>query len=168
LTTNTASLHSHTRESQVDNSMSVSNDQIQECFSIFDKDNDNRISIEELGPVLRSLGKNPTNAELNAIKDELKAKDFDIGTLKIVYRKPIKGPTDQSKEMLDAFKALDKEGNGQIQETELRQLLLNLGDALTSAEVEEIMNEVPISPDGSINYDAFVDMIVTGYPTATA
>ena len=47
---------------------------MQECFAIFDKDNDQRISIDELGPVLRSLGKNPTNAELNQIKQELNAK----------------------------------------------------------------------------------------------
>jgi len=141
---------------------------MQECFTIFDKDNDNRLSIDDLGPVLRSLGKNPTNAELKAIKDELNVKDFDIALLKQVYRKPIKAPSEQAKDMLDAFKALDKEGNGTIQETELRQLLLNLGDALSTPEVEEIMSEVTVSADGTINYDGFVDMIVTGYPTISS
>lgn len=72
------------------------------------------------------------------------AKDFDLNTFKAVYRKPIKTPSEQQKEMLDAFKALDKEGNGTIQEAELRQLLLNLGDSLTSPEVEELMKEVCI------------------------
>ncbi len=70
--------------------------------------------------------------------------------------------------MLDAFKALDKEGNGQIQEAELRQLLLNLGDALTTPEVEELMKEVSVSVDGSINYESFVEMIVNGYPLASS
>nr|2BL0_B Chain B, MYOSIN REGULATORY LIGHT CHAIN [Physarum polycephalum] len=144
----------------------ASADQIQECFQIFDKDNDGKVSIEELGSALRSLGKNPTNAELNTIKGQLNAKEFDLATFKTVYRKPIKTPTEQSKEMLDAFRALDKEGNGTIQEAELRQLLLNLGDALTSSEVEELMKEVSVSGDGAINYESFVDMLVTGYPLA--
>jgi calmodulin len=70
--------------------------------------------------------------------------------------------------MLDAFRALDKEGNGTIQEAELRQLLLNLGDALSSPEVEELMKEVSVSADGAISYESFVDMLVTGYPLASA
>ena len=37
--------------------------------------------------------------------------------------------------MRDAFKALDKDSNGKISETELRQILGNLGDALTTQEV---------------------------------
>jgi len=148
--------------------MSATIEQISECFSIYDKDNDGKVSIEDLGSSLRSLGKNPTNAELKAIKDELGTKDFDLATLKAVYRKPIKTPQEQSKEMLDAFKALDKEGNGYIQEAELRQLLLNLGDSLTTPEVEELMKEVSVSSDGGISYDSFVDMIVNGYPLASS
>jgi len=148
--------------------MAASSDQIAECFAIFDKDNDGKVSAEDLGNALRSLGKNPTNAELKAIKDELGAKDFDLNTFKAVYRKPIKTPAEQQKEMLDAFKALDKEGNGTIQEAELRQLLLNLGDSLTTPEVEELMKEVTVSSDGGISYESFVDMIVNGYPLASS
>lgn len=36
-------------------------------FSFFDKDGDGAIVIKELGPVLRSLGYNPEEAEINAI-----------------------------------------------------------------------------------------------------
>jgi len=148
--------------------MAASADQINECFAIFDKDSDGKVSIDELGNALRSLGKNPTNLELKNITSELGSKDFDLQTFKAVYRKPIKTPQEQSKEMIDAFKALDKEGNGYIQEAELRQLLLNLGDALLSAEVEELMKEVSVSSDGGIAYESFVDMIVNGYPLASS
>lgn len=37
--------------------------------------------------------------------------------------------------MRAAFQALDKDNSGKIQETELRQILGNLGDALTTQEV---------------------------------
>jgi len=147
--------------------MAASPEQIGECFAIFDKDNDGKVSIEDLGSALRSLGKNPTNTELKSLRDEIGGKDFDLATFKAVYRKPIKTPQEQQKEMLDAFKALDKEGNGYIQEAELRQLLLNLGDALTTPEVEELMKEVSVSSDGGISYESFVDLIVNGYPVTS-
>ena len=38
--------------------------EFKEAFSLFDKDGDGTISINELGTVLRSLGQNPTEQEL--------------------------------------------------------------------------------------------------------
>ena len=40
---------------------------IKECFTLFDKDNDGKISCSELGLVIRSLGQNPTEAEVDDI-----------------------------------------------------------------------------------------------------
>lgn len=45
------------------------------------------------------------------------------------------GYVDQEREMRAAFTALDANNNGRILETELRQILGNLGDALNSQEV---------------------------------
>ncbi|KAK5583136.1 hypothetical protein RB653_004726 [Dictyostelium firmibasis] len=146
--------------------MSASADQIQECFSIFDKDNDGKVSVEEIGGCLRSLGKSPTMGDIEALKTEIGAKDFDINTLKSIYKNPkIKTPQDQQKEMLDAFKALDKEGHGTIQGAELRQLLTTLGDYLSTAEVDELFKEISVdSTTGAVSYASLVNTIVTGYP----
>ncbi|MEV6080182.1 EF-hand domain-containing protein [Streptomyces sp. NPDC052069] len=75
---------------------------------------------------------------------------------------------DRQKAALDAFKVTGEEGTGSISESELRQLLLNLGDALSPAEVEELMKEVTVNADGTVSYESFVDMLVTGYPLASA
>ncbi|KYQ93700.1 essential myosin light chain (ELC) [Tieghemostelium lacteum] len=145
----------------------ASADQITECFNIFDKDNDGKVAADEIGNVLRSLGKNPTNAEIEKLKTEIGSKDFDLNTLKNIYKQPIRTPTEQRKEMIDAFKALDKDGNGTIQEAELRQLLTTLGDYLTSAEVDELMKEVNVDSNGSVSFETFVDLIVNGYPLSS-
>lgn len=41
--------------------------EIKECFTLFDKDGDGKISCEELGTLIRSLGQTPTEAEVNEI-----------------------------------------------------------------------------------------------------
>ena len=41
-----------------------------EAFSLFDKDNDGTITTKELGTVMRSLGQNPTESELEDMINE--------------------------------------------------------------------------------------------------
>lgn len=48
--------------------------EFKEAFSLFDKNGDGNISSKELGIVMRSLGQNPTEAELQDMINEV---DFD-------------------------------------------------------------------------------------------
>ena len=48
--------------------------EFKEAFSLFDKNGDGSISSKELGVVMRSLGQNPTEAELHDMINEV---DFD-------------------------------------------------------------------------------------------
>ena len=48
--------------------------EFKEAFSLFDKNGDGNISSQELGIVMRSLGQNPTEAEL---KDMINEVDID-------------------------------------------------------------------------------------------
>ncbi len=47
--------------------MYILNAECKECFSLFDKDGDGKIVAQELGTVVRSLGLNPTEAEVQDI-----------------------------------------------------------------------------------------------------
>lgn len=84
--------------------------------------------------------------------------------------------------MRDAFRALDKDNNGRVQEVELRTILGTLGDSLTQQEVidthvfevlygliglrqvNSLLREIKVESDGSMDYNAFVDKLVNGYP----
>lgn len=52
---------------------SLSSPEFKEAFSLFDKDGDGTITTKELGTVMRSLGQNPTEAELQDMINEVDA-----------------------------------------------------------------------------------------------
>ncbi|KAK7268941.1 hypothetical protein RIF29_21651 [Crotalaria pallida] len=66
----------------------------------------------------------------------------------------------QEKEFKEAFKVFDKDQNGYISASELRDVMIKLGDIVTHKEVEEMINEADLDGDGQINYDEFVKFMM--------
>ena len=64
---------------------------------------------------------------------------------------------DQEEDLREAFKVFDKDGNGQISQSELKQVMLSLGENLTEDEIEEMVLEADIDGDGQVNYEGMVD-----------
>ncbi len=54
--------------------------EFKEAFSLFDKDGDGTITTKELGTVMRSLGQNPTEAELQDMINEVDADGMNENT----------------------------------------------------------------------------------------
>ncbi|KAG2499977.1 hypothetical protein HYH03_002262 [Edaphochlamys debaryana] len=135
-----------------------------EAFSLFDKDGNEKITTKELGIVMRSLGQNPTEKELQAMIREV---DTDgNGTVdfnefcKLMENRQLQ-TQDQEEMLREAFKMFDRDGNGQINASELRHVMTNLGEALTDEEVDAMIREADVDADGSVNYEEFVRMMTT-------
>ncbi|MBA0863258.1 hypothetical protein Goshw_018714 [Gossypium schwendimanii] len=136
--------------------------EFKEAFSLFDKDGDGCITTKELGTVMRSLGQNPTEAELQGMINEVDADqngtiDFPE-FLNLIARKM--KDTDSEEELKEAFKVFDKDQNGFISAAELRLVMTNLGEILTDEEVDEMIHEADTDGDGQVNYEEFVRMMV--------
>lgn len=58
--------------------------EFKEAFSLFDKDGDGTITTKELGTVMRSLGQNPTEAELQDMINEVDADGIYLKMLKLI------------------------------------------------------------------------------------
>lgn len=65
----------------------------------------------------------------------------------------------EEKEMLEAFKVFDKDGDGYIDTTELHDIMDTLGQKLSEEEINEMVKEADTDGDGKINYEEFVRLM---------
>ncbi|KAH0706190.1 hypothetical protein KY285_010474 [Solanum tuberosum] len=120
------------------------------------------ITTKELGTVMRSLGQNPTEAELQDMINEVDADGngtIDFPEFLNLMARKIKD-TDFEEELKEAFRVFDKDRNGFISAAELPHVMTNLGEKLTDEEVDEIIREADVDCDGQINYDEFVKVMM--------
>eukprot|EP00794_Sanderia_malayensis_P015459 gene15459-17042_t len=137
--------------------------EFKEAFSLFDKDGDGTITTKELGTVMRSLGQNPTEAELQDMINEVDADGngtIDFPEFLTMMARKMRD-SDTEEEIREAFRVFDKDGNGFISAAELRHVMTNLGEKLTDEEVDEMIREADIDGDGQVNYEEFVKMMTS-------
>lgn len=135
--------------------------ELKEAFALFDKDGDGRITANELENVMRSMGENPTSKELSKIIQDLDtdgsgAIEFnEFSNLMSRRYSEIK----EMKEITDAFKMFDRNGDGVISAGELRQVMTNMGQKLSDKDVDSMIKEADMDGDGQINYAEFIRMM---------
>jgi Ca2+-binding EF-hand superfamily protein len=62
-------------------------------------------------------------------------------------------------ELMEAFKAFDKDGNGYISATELKSMMRSLGDRVSDEDVQKIIAEVDVNGDGMVSYEEYLTMM---------
>eukprot|EP00339_Tiarina_fusa_P024257 CAMPEP_0117041144 /NCGR_PEP_ID=MMETSP0472-20121206/28763_1 /TAXON_ID=693140 ORGANISM="Tiarina fusus, Strain LIS" /NCGR_SAMPLE_ID=MMETSP0472 /ASSEMBLY_ACC=CAM_ASM_000603 /LENGTH=153 /DNA_ID=CAMNT_0004752097 /DNA_START=26 /DNA_END=484 /DNA_ORIENTATION=+ len=133
-----------------------------ECFALFDRDKDNKISISELGLIMRSLGRAPTELEVKEYAKQIDKGDgtFDINGLLDVMVRSYKSLQEEEDAILNAFKVFDKENTGKIDADELRHIFVTLGDALTQEEVNESLKLASVDSQNKIDYREFAKVLL--------
>ena len=134
----------------------------QDIFDQFDKDKDGKISGKELANAMISMGQNPTDDEINEMMREFDLNqdgliDFEEFMILMTKSSP---DTQTEDEVINAFRVFDKEGNGLIASSELKHIMMTIGDKMTEEEADEMVNEADIDEDGMINYEEFVRMMM--------
>lgn len=132
------------------------------AFKLFDDNNDDMIPLSELGTVMRALGQNPTEDEL----DEY-AKEFDPDGNGLIYYEGFQAlmirrlkKDDREEEMLEAFRAFDREGTGKVKCDDIREAFLALCRDLNEDEIEEMIKELDPESFGEIDYIASVKRMI--------
>ncbi|NXS52875.1 CALL4 protein, partial [Brachypteracias leptosomus] len=135
--------------------------EFKECFSLYDKKQKGKIKAQDLLAVMRCLGASPTPGEvqrhLHLHKIDRNA-ELDFSTfLNIMYRQ-MKQEEPES-EILRALAMIDRQKKGVITVSELRAKLTRLGEKLSEEEVDDLLKEAKVGPNGTIKYEDFVRTI---------
>jgi len=136
---------------------------LRDAFSLFDKDGDGTITINELGDVMKSLGLNPSQEELRRMMREVDTDrngTIDFNEFLTMMAAHSSAGSDGLDELRAAFNMFDKDGSGQISIQELKQVMHSLGERLTDRELEEMIHEADNNGDGEINFEEFCKVTV--------
>ncbi|KAF3808012.1 Calmodulin [Colletotrichum gloeosporioides] len=112
-----------------------------------------QITTKELGTVMRSLGQNPSESELQDMINEVDADNngtIDFPEFLTMMARKMKD-TDSEEEIREAFKVFDRDNNGFISAAELRHVMTSIGEKLTDDEVDEMIREADQDGDGRID-----------------
>jgi len=135
--------------------------QYKEAFSLFDKKRDGTIAIADLGTLMRAMGSNPTEAQIQDLKNEVDAQSSGRVTfpefLHCMTRKF--KPPHTADQIIASFKVLDHKNSGAIAASDLGKLLTNLGERLSAEEFAELLKVAGADSNGSVNYEAFVKKV---------
>jgi calmodulin len=103
--------------------------------------------------VMRSLGQNPSESELQDMINEVDADNngtIDFPEFLTMMARKMKD-TDSEEEIREAFKVFDRDNNGFISAAELRHVMTSIGEKLTDDEVDEMIREADQDGDGRID-----------------
>jgi Ca2+-binding EF-hand superfamily protein len=132
-------------------------EQLWSAFSVFDADGNGSISAQELGEVMRSLGQNPTPAQVRQLIQEVDTNrsgtiDFEEFKALMIGRQG-----DRISRLKLAFSVFDRDQTGHITKAELQQIMHQFD--LSDAELDEMIHEVDEDGDGVIGFEEFCRLV---------
>ncbi|XP_031416055.1 calcium-binding protein 2a isoform X1 [Clupea harengus] len=138
-------------------------EELKEAFTEFDKDKDGFISCKDLGECMRTMGYMPTEMELIELSQQICGGRVDFEDfVDLMGPKMLAETADMIgvKELRDAFREFDSNGDGQISLSELREAMKKLmGEQLNQREIDEILRDVDLNGDGLVDFEEFVRMM---------
>ncbi|XP_075403644.1 calcium-binding protein 4-like [Tenrec ecaudatus] len=143
-------------------------EELQAAFQEFDTDQDGYIGYRVLGACMRTLGYMPTEMELIQVSQHIKMRmggRVDFEEFVELMAPKLREETAHMlgvRELLVAFREFDRDRDGRITVAELRQAApALLGEPLEGPELDEMLRELDLNGDGTVDFDEFVRMLST-------
>ncbi|KAM3863848.1 calcium-binding protein 5b [Diretmus argenteus] len=141
-------------------------EELREAFVEFDKDKDGFISCKDLGNLMRTMGYMPTEMELIELSQNINMNlggrvDFE-DFVELMSPKLLAETAGMIglKELKDAFKEFDMDGDGSITSDELRHAVMKLlGEQTSKNEIDAVVREADNNGDGTVDFEEFVRMM---------
>ena len=131
-----------------------------EAFGLFDTNGTGTVNLRDIGTVMRSVGQNPTQAEIAEITRGVVTEQVDFAGFCNMLSAKFVTNSEAETEIRESFKIFDKNGSGLISAAELRHVMSNLGEPLSVEEVEELIGQVELDDQGLLNYEELIQQLM--------
>ena len=134
--------------------------ELKEAFNLFDKDGDGTISAKELVVVMRSIGIQPSEEDVQAMMNEIVPdNDGEIeypGFVELLAK--MLSETADKDELQEAFSNFDKGAKGYYTLEDLKMIVYEFGERMTDEEIEKMFQDHDTEKKGKISYEQFVSL----------
>ena len=133
-----------------------------EIFDSYDINKNGKIERKEMKIILKKLGKNGTQEEIDEIWRAMNKIESDSTIsfddfIEFINRFNLTKNSMSTDDIINAFEIFDRNHDGTISINEFKHILMDLGQKLSEDEVEEIFQDIDFNEDGKINYREFVE-----------
>jgi calmodulin len=131
------------------------------AFTLFDKDSDGKISSDELGLLMRGLGKNFSDKELKVITDKIEKNRGGIVELhEFLNLMADNTMKEDQTNLLKAFKYFDRDNMGTIDYQEFKHVLTTVSECLSPEETKALDSLVQVDSSGRFNYKDIIHLLL--------
>ncbi|CAG9569009.1 putative centrin [Leishmania major strain Friedlin] len=154
-------------------------EEIREAFDLFDTDGSGTIDVRELRVAMRALGFEPRKEELQQLINSVTGgSGYEATTTRLPSAGNVNASSDvitfsqfvqimkhkvsqrdSREEMLKAFVLFDTEGTGKISFQNLKRVAVELGENMTDAELQEMIDEADRDGDGEVSEEEFLRLM---------
>ena len=136
---------------------------LKEVFDVFDYDGSGQISIEELVNTIRALNLDSQAEQILGIVNAAGVTgDFDFGTFLDIFGFGSDSANEST--LQTVFEAFDTTGSGAFGPEEFEKVAASVGENLSSAEVDQMIEYADKDRDGVINFQEFCEVVTKVYP----
>lgn len=138
---------------------------MRKAFQMFDTTKCGFIDTVKISTILNTLGQQFDEGELQALIDEEDTEEtgrvnFDqFANIAANFLIEDEDAEAMQQELKEAFRLYDREGNGYITTSTLKEILGALDDKLTNDDLDGMINEIDADGSGTVDFEEFMEMM---------
>lgn len=146
------------------------------AFEMFDKDRSNSIDHNEFKDLMRSLGYDLSDNEIEDLmyeghkrekmKNEQNHQNVQVNTDVITLSQFLtvmntwRKERDVAEDYMEAFRVFDFTGSGKVEVETIKTILVQYGEDVTEDDISYMLNDADVDGDGLIDYKNFVRLLL--------
>lgn len=135
--------------------------EFREAFDMFDRDGEGTIGRSEFTAMMKTLGLELSDAELQTLWDKVdmdKSGEIEFEEMLETLRKNLV-PLSREQQVTEAYDAFDIEGHGYVRGSDIARVMRSMGETISDREADELLRAAN-SDRGRMNKHEFIALLL--------